>query len=436
MPPLFEQQGTAAQTRIPAINKSTLDVNEQLKRIQTLARARMTARQTFTVVSVLAFFSTLFSPQAVDAGEHLTKNHGQLIQVGPQRAIKTLADASKIAVNGDTVEVDAGDYVRDVAVWTQDDLSLKAAGGRVRLIAGGASAEAKAIWVIRGGKIQIEGFDFVGAAVSDRNGAGIRLEKGQLTIRACKFIKNENGVLTGSNPASTLDIENSEFGHNGFGDGQSHNLYVGAISRLSVTGSYFHHAKVGHLVKSRATENHIYYNRLTDEVGGQASYELEFPSGGVAYVVGNIIQQSSTTENPHVISFGAEGYRGPVNELYLINNTLVDNRPQNGVFLRIKPGTSTVVALNNLLVGRGKLESAGSGDYRNNFNVEWSEFILAAREDYRLILASKLRGKAIEPPTAAGGSLKPVKEYLHPNNTRPIGSGPLSPGAYQSAASF
>lgn len=36
---------------------------------------------------------------------------------------------------------------------------------------------------------------------------------------------------------------------------------------------------------------HIYYNRLTDEAGGQASYELEFPNGGMVYVVGNIVEQ-------------------------------------------------------------------------------------------------------------------------------------------------
>ena len=103
-----------------------------------------------------------------------------------------------------------------------------------------------------------------------------------------------------------------------------------------MTGSYFHHAKVGHLLKSRAGRNLIFYNRLTDEIGGTASYELEFPNGGVAYVMGNLIQQSSTTENPNIISFGAEGFRSQSNLLYLVNNTLVDMRPQGGQFLRVR----------------------------------------------------------------------------------------------------
>lgn len=387
----------------------------------------------FTIVGCLALIlSTSFHPSA-DATESYVPERGQIVQVGPQRAIRTLAEASRVATNGDTIEVDAGEYYRDVAIWTQSDLTLKAIDGRARLVSGGASAESKGIWVIRGGNIQIEGFDFIGATVSDRNGAGIRFEKGHLVVRDCKFLKNENGILTGGHAGSTLEIENSEFGYNGFGDGRSHNLYVGAISRLRVTGTYFHHAKVGHLLKSRAAENHIFYNRLTDETGGTASYELEFPNGGLAYVVGNIIQQSSTTENPTMISYGAEGSRWSVNALYLVNNTLIDNYTKTGVFLRMKPGLGQVTALNNLLAGKGKLESAGQGDFHNNFNVDWDEFILAVREDYRLRPDSKLRGKGIPPPIVAGLNLRPQKEYSHPRSVRDIGSGVFSPGALQSS---
>jgi hypothetical protein len=386
----------------------------------------------FYFLSLLIVACAFLLPvSSVGAKEPGAKDTEQIIKVGPQHPVKTLTEASRIAQTGDTLEVDAGDYVRDVTIWTQDRLKIKAMGGRVRLIADGAAAEGKGIWVVRGGKISVEGFDFVGARVGDRNGAGIRLEKGYLLIRDCRFLDNENGILTGGDKDSTLEIVNSEFGNNGHGDGQSHNLYVGAIARLTVTGSYFHHAKVGHLLKSRAAENHIFYNRLTDEVGGTASYELELPNGGVAYVVGNLIQQSSTTENPNIVSYGAEGYRWPSNALYLINNTLVDNRPHGGIFLKFKPGQGTVVAVNNLLVGKGKLESAGPGDYRNNFNVDWDQFVQAVREDYRLNEASSYLGKGVEPPQVAGIKLRPLKEYVHPRSTRAVRESPLSPGAFQ-----
>lgn len=355
---------------------------------------------------------------------------GGRLEVGPNKELKTLSAASMLAKDGDLIEVEAGDYVADVATWKQNEIVIRARNGRVRLVASGAAAEAKAIWVVRGGKLTVEGFDFVGAKVKDKNGAGIRLEKGRLSVVDCGFFDNENGILTGGDAESTLEIQNSEFGNNGHGDGQSHNLYVGAIAMLKVTGSYFHHARVGHLLKSRAAQNLIYYNRLTDETGGRASYELEFPAGGLAYVVGNIIQQSSTTENPNVVSFGAEGYRYPENRLYLVNNTLVDLRPRGGAFLRIKPG-GEVIAANNLLLGTATLDSAGPGEYKNNFNVDFDDFVRAVREDYRLKPGSALIGRAVVLNPVGVVSLTPRADYHHPRSIRQLRAGPLNPGALQ-----
>lgn len=357
---------------------------------------------------------------------------GRIIRVGPERDVKTVAAAARIVGDGDVVEVDAGVYVGDVAVWRQDRLTLRAVGGRVRLIASGANAEDKGIWVIRGGLVSVEGFDFVGAQVSDRNGAGIRLEKGELTVDNCIFRDNENGILTANNPDIVLKIRNSEFGHNGAGDGQSHNIYVGGIRHLHVTGSYFHHARSGHLFKSRAAENFVLYNRLADGTNGEASYELEFPNGGVAYVIGNVVDQSATTENYHLISFGSEGLRWPKNELYLVNNTLVDRRGQPGVFLKVKQGASPVYAVNNLLIGKGQLDSAGPGDYSNNFNVDATEFVNLAGQDYRLRANSRLLGKAVAPKHLDGVVLKPGREFAQPRGTRSISVPPYSPGAMQS----
>ena len=376
-------------------------------------------------------FSILWLPMQV-AQAQTQPGGDSVIRVGPNRFIKTIAAAAISARAGATIEVDSGEYVGDVAVWTQDQITVRAVGGRVRLVAGGASAEGKAIWVARGGQMSVEGFDFSGARVPAKNGAGIRFERGQLKIDNCTFTNNENGILTSNQADAKLDIKNSEFGFNGYGDGQSHNLYVGSIALLTVTGSYFHHARVGHLLKSRAAENHIFYNRLTDEVGGSASYELEFPAGGIAYVVGNIIEQGSQTQNPHIISYGTEGYTGLHNELYLVNNTVNDNRPQGGIFLRLKPGDVTLKAVNNLLIGPGKLESAGPGVFQNNFNVGWDAFEQLVRDDYRLKPTSRLMGKAVDPGLANGVNLRPQAEYAHPRSTKPVPAGRHNPGAMQS----
>jgi len=272
------------------------------------------------------------------------------LRVGPLRTIKSIAACASVARDGAIIDVDAGDYVADVAVWLQSDITIRAVGGRVRLLAKGAAAEGKGIWVIRGGRVWVDGFDFDGAKVASKNGAGIRFEKGHLSVRNCTFANNENGILTSNHPDAVLTVDNCEFGYNGHGDGQSHNLYAGSIARLTVTDSYFHHARIGHLLKSRAALTHVINCRLIDGAEGTASYELEFPNGGMAFVVGNTIAQSTLTQNQHLISFGAEGYKWPRNSLYLANNTLKNPLPF-GVFLRVAPGADAVHDIDNVRVG-------------------------------------------------------------------------------------
>ncbi|MDR7335308.1 hypothetical protein [Roseateles asaccharophilus] len=362
----------------------------------------------------------------------LAAHAGPVLKVGPSHAVKSLAAAARQAKDGMLIEVDAGEYVADVAVWTQQDLTLRAVGGRVQLIAAGAHAQGKALFVTRGQRMRIEGFDFIGCTVPDRNGAGIRLEAGSLTLVDCGFRDNENGVLTSNDESVELDIVDCDFGPIPLRKGATHNLYVGAIKRLAVTGSYFHHGLLGHLLKSRAAVNHILYNRLTDEIGGRASYELEFPNGGVAVVMGNLIMQSSTTENPHVISFGVEGAKWPRQALYLVNNTLVDQKPSGGIWLRVTPPQAEVMLANNLLVGTPKLAADGHWTRRANFTADWDEFVRASREDFRLKPGSPLRGKAQDMGEAEGLKLSPSREYRHSRGTVALSGPARSPGAFQS----
>ena len=404
------------------------------------------------------------TPQALPEAQRDPVAGPLTLEVGPARKIRTIAHAAKIARSGDTIVVEPGVYAGDVAVFTQDRLTIKVAGGRARLNANGASAEGKAIWIVRGGSITVENFEFVGARASNHHGAGIRLEKGRLVLRNCLFRDNENGILTASDKEAQLEVENSEFDRNGTVEGYGHQLYAGQIATLKVTGSYLHHAVGGHLLKSRAATNIVMYNRLTDEDGGQASYELEFPNGGQAYVAGNIIGQSATTQNPAIVAIGLEGYRWPNSALYLVNNTLIDGRASDGYFLRAAPGLPLLKAMNNLLVsGRSHDFAPFSGDpsgtlrdpgktirlpdpgvrqgdegmkaeLRNNFIASRDEFAEAARFDYRVRDRSALAGKFQPPGMANGVDLTPRADYAHPAQTRRLAAEPTHPGALQSVA--
>jgi hypothetical protein len=171
----------------------------------------------------------------------------RVIQVGRDHAIKRIADAARRARSGDMIEVEAGVYAGDVASWRQNNLTIRAVGGRARLIQTGGSAEGKAIWVIKGDNVLVENFEFAGARAPGRNGAGIRHEGGRLTVRNCLFEGNEMGLLTWNDERATLIVENSEFRNNAVaadyhrGDPIGHQIYVGTIGMFKMTDSYIHH---------------------------------------------------------------------------------------------------------------------------------------------------------------------------------------------------
>jgi hypothetical protein len=202
----------------------------------------------------------------------------------------------------------------------------------------------------------------------------------------------------------------------------------GTIQRFFVQESYFHHARVGHLLKTRAKESLIYYNRLADESGGRASYELEFPIGGVAVVVGNLIEQSEKTENP-AISYGAEGYSWPRNALYLSHNTIINDRANGGVFLVTRRGSASVMCVNNILVGDGDLEIGSRADICENWRMDRTEFAQSNEFDFRLRPKSRFVGAANDADLPA--ALRPTREYLHPHHTISYLGTSLSPGAFQ-----
>jgi hypothetical protein len=142
---------------------------------------------------------------------------GKHIEVGPTRALKQPSEAAAIAKTGDTIDIDVGTYPGDVASWRADGIVIRGVGGngpndRVRLLAGGKSAENKAIWVIKGRNIQVENIEFTGAAVYAGNGAGIRAEGVNIKIVNCYFHDNQEGILGSAyRTGSTIEIENSEF---------------------------------------------------------------------------------------------------------------------------------------------------------------------------------------------------------------------------------
>ncbi|HXH79583.1 NosD domain-containing protein [Nocardioides sp.] len=346
-------------------------------------------------------------------------------RVGPDRSLTVPSAAAAVAQDGDTVLIDAGTYSGDVATWTQDDLTLRGDGGRAHLRAAGNNAQGKAIWVIAGDRTVVDRIEFSGATVPDQNGAGIRQEGAGLTVTRSWFHDNQNGILTGAHPDSDIVIRDSRFFRSGNGDGYTHNLYVGAVRSLTVTGSYLWGADVGHELKSRAARNTITGNRITDR-DASASYSIDLPNGGSSLIAGNVIIQGPNSENSALVSYGAEGLTNSSRRLWVVNNTFV-NRRTAGTFVAAADG-SRVDLRNNLLVGPGDLTNLVGVTSVANKRVGLTDFVDPARDDFRLSAGSRAidRGAAVPPRWRARW------EYAHPTARvrRPV-VGRVDLGAYE-----
>lgn len=346
-------------------------------------------------------------PDAAAAPVPYDVNAPRTWQVGPTRSLTTPSAAAAVARDGDTVLIDAGTYRGDVATWTQDDLTLRGLGGRAHLRADGQDAQGKAIWVIAGDRTRVDRIEFSGATVPDQNGAGIRQEGTDLTVTRSWFHDNQNGILTGADPDSDIVIRRSRFFRSGAGDGYTHNLYVGAVRSLTVTGNWLWGADVGHELKSRAAENTIVANRISDG-DATASYSIDLPNGGRSLVAANVIIQGPRSENPALVSYGAEGLTHTSRTLWVVHNTFV-NRRSSGTFVALAEGSRAHVR-NNLLVGPGDLTDRADADVRTNRRVGLGGFAAPADDDFRLLPSS---------PAVDRGTAVPVRwrarwEYVHP----------------------
>lgn len=345
------------------------------------------------------------------------------LKVGPGRQYQAPSDVAGVLKDGDVVEIDAGTYVDDIAVWRAHGITLRGVGGgrahmkatkRIPFTSGNDQANGKGIWVTNGNDIRVENIEFSGARVPDANGAGIRAGGTDLTVCNAYFHDNENGILGG---AGHVLIEYSEFNHNGLGEhGRTHNMYILA-EQLTLQYSYSHHTHIGHHVKTRAKINYILYNRIMDEATGKASYAVDVPNGGLTFLIGNNLQQGKATDEATLIRYGAEGLSaGRVHRLYVVNNTLV-NHLGRGTFIAIAKGTEQALVMNNLFTGGGR-PVRGTARMLNNLVTDAPGFQNAAAYDYQITADSPARGAAATPGTADGFDLTPQYEYQHPLSRR------------------
>ena len=225
------------------------------------------------------------------------------------RAFGTLQQAVDAVGPGQgTIAIAPGTY-RQCAVQEAGTVTYAAAEPG-KAIFEKTTCEGKAALVLRGTAARLSGLVFRGMAVADRNGAGIRLEQGDLTIAQSWFLDSEQGILTADDPGGTIVIDKSTFA--GLGNcendaGCAHSVYVGDYGRLRVTRTRFERGTGGHYLKARARRVEVAANSFDDSAGRGTNYMIDLPDGATGQITNNWFVQGRDKENYSAfIAVGAE----------------------------------------------------------------------------------------------------------------------------------
>lgn len=227
------------------------------------------------------------------------------------------------AVRGNgTIVVAPGAY-RDCAVQDEGRIVYRAARPGSVTFDGGV-CEGKATLVLRGESGTVDGIIFRNISVPDGNGAGIRLESGDLNVVNSTFINSEQGILTGDDASGRITVDKSTFSGLGRCDrglSCAHSIYIGDYGSLRVTRSRFERGHGGHYVKSRARLAQILDNSFDDVRGRSTNYMVDLPGGANGRIAGNFMVQGRDKENYGAfIAVGAEGREHSSADLVVENN--------------------------------------------------------------------------------------------------------------------
>lgn len=229
------------------------------------------------------------------------------------RSFYRLDDAVKALGEGSgTITVAPGRYP-DCAVFGGANITIRAAEPSTAIFEGGA-CEGKATFVFRGTSATVDGIVFRGIRVPDRNGAGIRLEKGDLDVTRSTFLDSEQGILTASDPGGSIHIERSTFaGLGGCPDGMcSHSIYIGDYGKLTVSRVRFERGTGGHYAKSRAKITEILDSSFDDSAGRETNYAIDLPNGSTGLIARNVFVVGKNKENHSaIIAVAAEARANP-----------------------------------------------------------------------------------------------------------------------------
>src|SRR5665213_250266 len=194
------------------------------------------------------------------------------------------------------------------SIWYTNNLTIVGVNGRPILDASGEIIQT-AILEPHGANLVISNLELRHASTQPGQGdnaAGIKIEGGtvnspaggNVTIQYCYIHNNQDGILSEDAgpggpgapegdgypdgqflyPHPYITLLYDDIAYNDNDSGSTHNIYIGFDNNhqlvFTMKYSWSHDAYVGHVLKTRAPYNNIYYNIIGDALGNSSYIEL------------------------------------------------------------------------------------------------------------------------------------------------------------------
>jgi len=315
-------------------------------------------RPSLVLASVIATLAVLAIPMAALFAQ---SQNARFTVVETGQAFDRLQQAVDAIGDGrGTIAIASGRYA-DCAVQSAGFISYLAAQPGAAIF-DGRTCEDKAALVLRGRGAEVSGLVFENMRVADFNGAGIRLEKGDLTVAQSWFRDSQQGILAGDDLDGRILIDRSTFTRLGTCDGPggcAHSIYIGGYGQLRVTRSRFEEGRGGHYLKSRSVRADIASSSFDDSHGQATNYMIDLPDGAIGQISNNWFVQGRDKENYSAfIAVAAEGESHPSTGLSIVANDarLVPGLSRQTVFVADWSGDALAIGENTLGPGLTRFE--------------------------------------------------------------------------------